>query len=94
MEEKDEREALIAERVREEAGDAMKELENKTLDSKMEMEILDALDEIRALNARSSQASGVVFGVVVVVVCSCCASAVPRLVEILPPHFLSVIGAE
>lgn len=54
MEEKNERDALIAERVQEEAGDAMKELENKQLDSKMEMEILDALDEIKALNARQA----------------------------------------
>ncbi len=60
-EQEDERDALIAERVNEEKGDAMKELENKTLDSKMEMEILDALDEIKALNAR--QVSGNTVGV-------------------------------
>jgi hypothetical protein len=33
-------------------GDAMRELENKTMDSKMEMDILDALDEMRAQNSR------------------------------------------
>lgn len=34
----------------EEVGDAMTSLESKTLDSKIEMDILDALDEIKALN--------------------------------------------
>lgn len=53
----DQREALIEERVREEQGDVMKELENKQLDSKMEMDILDALDEIKALNARQARVS-------------------------------------
>lgn len=36
----------------EETGDSMKTLENRTLDSKREMDILDALDEIRAINQR------------------------------------------
>jgi hypothetical protein len=53
-EEDDMRDALLEQRAGEEQGDAMKELENKTLDSKMEMEILDGLDEIRALNARAA----------------------------------------
>eukprot|EP01052_Picozoa_sp_SAG31_P021932 SAG31_NODE_1720_length_7455_cov_3.242115_8_plen_511_part_00 len=35
-----------------EEGDAMRQLENKTMDSKIEMDILDALDEMRAQNAR------------------------------------------
>jgi len=43
------------ERAREEEGDTMKALENRTLDSKVEMDILDALDEIRALNARNAK---------------------------------------
>jgi len=42
-------------RDKEEMGDAMKALENRTLDSKIEMDILDALDEIRSLNARQSK---------------------------------------
>lgn len=42
-------------REKEEEGDAMKALENRTLDSKVEMDIIEALDEIRALNARNSQ---------------------------------------
>jgi DNA-directed RNA polymerase subunit RPC12/RpoP len=42
-------------REKEELGDAMKALENRTQDSKIEMDILDALDEIRSLNARQSK---------------------------------------
>jgi hypothetical protein len=45
--EEDLRDALLEKRVGQEGGDAMKELENKTLDSKMEMDILDGLDEIK-----------------------------------------------
>jgi hypothetical protein len=44
-------------RQEEEEGNAMKILENKTIDSKMEMDILDALDEIRALNAKHERIS-------------------------------------
>lgn len=39
--------ALKAGRVKEEEGNAMKFLENRTHDSKREMDIMDALDEIR-----------------------------------------------
>ena len=35
-------------RVEQEEGDAMAELENRTAESKNEMDILDALDEMRA----------------------------------------------
>ncbi len=42
-------------RKQEEEGDAMKALENRTLDSKIEMDILDALDEIRSINSRNSR---------------------------------------
>jgi len=42
-------------REEEEQGNAMKALENKTMDNKMEMDILDGLDEIRSLNARASK---------------------------------------
>lgn len=42
-------------REEEEEGNAMKALENKTIDNKMEMDILDGLDEIRSLNARVSK---------------------------------------
>jgi len=42
-------------REEEEQGNAMKALENKTMDNKMEMDILDGLDEIRTLNARASK---------------------------------------
>ena len=42
------------EKLREEEDkvDAMKALENRTLDSKIEMDVLDALDEIQAINQR------------------------------------------
>eukprot|EP01113_Clastostelium_recurvatum_P017468 TRINITY_DN2049_c0_g1_i2.p1 TRINITY_DN2049_c0_g1~~TRINITY_DN2049_c0_g1_i2.p1 ORF type:complete len:304 (+),score=74.69 TRINITY_DN2049_c0_g1_i2:186-1097(+) len=43
------------EREREEMGDAMKALENRTVDNRLEMDILDALDEIRSINARTSK---------------------------------------
>ncbi|WP_228058543.1 Saf4/Yju2 family protein [Nostoc sp. LEGE 12447] len=33
----------------------MKALENRTLDSQVEMDILDALDEIKSLNARNAK---------------------------------------
>ena len=39
-------------REEEEYGDAMKGLENKTGDSKREMEILEAIDEIEEINKR------------------------------------------
>jgi len=42
-------------REEEEMGNAMKQLENKTMDNKMEMDILDGLDEIRSLNAKVSK---------------------------------------
>jgi len=38
-------------------GDAMKELENKTVDSKREMDILDALEEIKEINSRNAARS-------------------------------------
>jgi len=39
----------------EEDGDAMKLLETRTIDNKIEMDILDGLDEIRSLNAQASK---------------------------------------
>lgn len=39
-------------REKEEKGDAMKALENKTLDSKREMDIMTALDEVKSLKSR------------------------------------------
>jgi hypothetical protein len=45
-------EELEEARAETETGDAMAQLENKTIDSKHEMDILDALDEMRAQNAR------------------------------------------
>ena len=44
--------AMTKKRQFEEQGDAMKSLENRTYDSKREMEILDALDEVRCMNKR------------------------------------------
>ncbi|KXZ45532.1 hypothetical protein GPECTOR_53g118 [Gonium pectorale] len=46
----------VAKREEEEMGNAMKALENRTLDSKREMDIMAALDEMRALNAQHSRA--------------------------------------
>ncbi len=40
------------EREKEDEQDAMKALENRTLDSKIEMDVLDALDEIKSINQR------------------------------------------
>ncbi|GLD96543.1 hypothetical protein PINS_up005226 [Pythium insidiosum] len=48
-------EAAMKQREDEEKGDAMKALENRTLDSKREMDILDALDEIKAINQRHAK---------------------------------------
>ena len=39
----------MAQREEEERGNAMKALENRTLDSKREMDILSALDEMKSL---------------------------------------------
>ena len=50
-------EALKELKVNEEEGNAMKFLENKTYDSKREMDILDALDEIKHLNQKKAQVS-------------------------------------
>jgi hypothetical protein len=44
--------AAEAQRKEEDRVDAMKALENRTLDSKTEMDVLDALDEIQAINQR------------------------------------------
>lgn len=54
-EKEDEMEAAITQRAEEERGDAMKALENRTLDSKREMDILDALDEIKSINQRHAK---------------------------------------
>ncbi|KAF1791499.1 CWC16 protein [Phytophthora cactorum] len=54
-ENEDEEAAALAQRAEEEKGDAMKALENRTLDSKREMDILDALDEIKAINQRHAK---------------------------------------
>mmetsp|Transcript_4173 Transcript_4173/g.14552 ORF Transcript_4173/g.14552 Transcript_4173/m.14552 type:complete len:299 (-) Transcript_4173:351-1247(-) len=48
-------EEQIAEREREEMGDAMRALENRTKDSKMEIDILNALDEMKSLNSRHAK---------------------------------------
>ena len=45
-------EAAEKEREEEDESDAMKALENRTIDSKFEMDMLDALDEMKAINQR------------------------------------------
>ena len=50
--EANQRKAAIEERLASEKDDTMKQLENKTKDSKIEMDILDALDDIRSQNSR------------------------------------------
>ncbi|KAJ3111817.1 hypothetical protein HDU96_005329 [Phlyctochytrium bullatum] len=54
-EERDADEELKAEREKEEENNPMKALENRTMDSKREMDILDALDEIRTKNAMNER---------------------------------------
>ena len=49
-----EKDEIAAERAEGEQYDAMKKLENKTEESKRQMDILDALDEIRTNNARAA----------------------------------------
>ncbi|KAD3066734.1 hypothetical protein E3N88_34614 [Mikania micrantha] len=44
-------------REAEEMGDAMKSLENRTLDSKREMDILSALDEMKSMKSRHAHVS-------------------------------------
>ena len=46
-----------ADREEEDKLDAMKALENKTIDNKVEMDVLDALDEIKALNRKQQETS-------------------------------------
>jgi chemotaxis protein histidine kinase CheA len=56
--EKDEAQAAADEQQeREEEGNSMKALENRTLESKREMDIMAALDEMRSLNARHAKIS-------------------------------------
>jgi hypothetical protein len=50
-----EQEELKKQQEEDEEYDPMKALENRTIDSKREMDILDALDEIRTRNARSER---------------------------------------
>lgn len=45
----------VKKRETEELGDAMKALENRTLDSKQEMDIMAALDEMKSMRVCSRQ---------------------------------------
>eukprot|EP01087_Luapelamoeba_hula_P005767 TRINITY_DN1580_c0_g2_i1.p1 TRINITY_DN1580_c0_g2~~TRINITY_DN1580_c0_g2_i1.p1 ORF type:complete len:348 (-),score=112.50 TRINITY_DN1580_c0_g2_i1:46-1089(-) len=47
--------AIKAKREQEEQGDAMKALENRTADSRLEMDILEALEDVKSINARNSK---------------------------------------
>lgn len=49
---REQEEGAIQEREEEESGDAMKTLENRTMDSKIEMDILDSLDDTKLINER------------------------------------------
>jgi len=49
----EQKEAARKKKLEEEENDSMKQLENRTIDNRMEMDILDGLDEIRSLNAQS-----------------------------------------
>ncbi|GJE97914.1 DUF572 domain-containing protein [Phanerochaete sordida] len=55
--EQEEKEEDRATRLEEEENNPMKALENRTVDSKREMDILDALQDIRARNARNERVS-------------------------------------
>ena len=54
-EEEKQNEEVRKKREEEEEGNAMKALENRALDSKREMDILNALDEIKSLNNRNAR---------------------------------------
>ncbi|XP_019162986.1 PREDICTED: coiled-coil domain-containing protein 94 homolog [Ipomoea nil] len=56
-EQDEEIEKLKQKRDAEEMGDAMKSLENRTLDSKREMDILAALDEMKSMKSRQATVS-------------------------------------
>ena len=51
----EQKERQLKEREESEKDDAMSKLENKTKDSKIEMDILDALDEIKTQNSRNAK---------------------------------------
>lgn len=52
-----EKKEQVQQREEEEMGNAMKALENRTLDSKREMDLMAALDEMQTLNARHNKVS-------------------------------------